>query len=81
MKGPLRARPLTFARRRFLEFIVAIVVLHTLAIAAYYLIDIPSAPQRHQKLYAWAWMVLTAVVVLGGLQRIKRARRLDRERG
>lgn len=81
MKGLPRARPLTIARRRFLEFIAAIVVLHTLAMAAYYLIDIPSAPQRHQKLYAWAWMVLTAVVVLVGLQRIRRARRLDRERG
>jgi Mg2+ and Co2+ transporter CorA len=69
------SRPLSPTRRRFLEFLVAIIILHTLAIAVYYGLDIPGAPERHQKLYAWGWMGLTAVVVLVGLQRIKRARR------
>ena len=72
------SRPLTPTRRRFLEFLVAIIVLHTLAIAVYYALDIPDAPARHQKLYAWGWMGLTAAVVLVGLQRIKRARRAAR---
>lgn len=68
-------RTVTPARRRFLQFLLAIVVLHVIAIAAYYLADIPSAPERHQKLYAWTWMGLTVAVVLVGIQRMKRARR------
>ena len=67
--------PLTPVRRRFLEFLIGVIVLHAIAIVAYHALDIPDAPQRHQKLYAWTWMGLTAVVVLAGLQRMKRARR------
>lgn len=66
------------ARRRFLEFIVAIGVLHAIAIAAYYLFDVPQAPLRQQRIYGWAWMALTVAVVVVGLQRIKRARRIVR---
>lgn len=66
------------ARRRFLEFIVAIGALHAIAIAAYYLADVPHAPLRQQRMFGWGWMGLTVAVVLVGLQRIKRARRSDR---
>ena len=61
-------------RRRFLEFLTAIAVLHAAAIAAYYLLDIQAAPPGRQRAYAWTWMGLTVVVVVVGLQRIKRAR-------
>lgn len=65
-------------RRRFLEFMLAIGVLHAVAIAGYYLLRIPAAPPREQRIYAWTWMAFTVAVVVVGLQRIKRARRSGR---
>ena len=48
---------------------------HGVAIAAYHLLDIPSASLRAQRVFAWVWMGATVVVVVVGLQAIKRARR------
>lgn len=69
---------MTLFRRRFLELFVSVVVLHTLAIGLYYAVDIPHAAARAQRIYGWLWMGLTVVVVLVGLQRLKRARRSAR---
>ncbi|MEX2178566.1 MAG: hypothetical protein WD801_07635 [Gemmatimonadaceae bacterium] len=68
-------RPLSLVRGRFLQFLGSVVVLHVIAIAAYYSLGIPRAAERLQKLYAWGWMGLTVVVVVVGIQRLKRARR------
>jgi hypothetical protein len=65
----------TPARRRFLELLVSVAVLHAVAIALYYALDIPLARTSAQRTFAWTWMGLTVVVVLIGVQRLKRARR------
>jgi hypothetical protein len=65
-------------RRRFLQLLVSVAVLHGVAIAGYYLLDIPRAPADRQRIYAWAWMAFTVAVVVVGLQRLKRARRSGR---
>lgn len=67
-------------RRRFLQFLVSVALLHVIAIALYYGLDMPGAPPRTQRAFAWGWMIVTVAVVLIGLQRIKRARRLPRSR-
>jgi hypothetical protein len=67
-------------RRRFLEFLVAVAVLHASAIALYYALGIARATPDRQRMYAWAWMGLTVLVIVVGLQRIKRARRAARMR-
>lgn len=70
----------TPTRRRFLQFIVSVAIVHVIAIALYYGLDLPAAPPRTQRLFAWGWMFVTVAVVLVGLQRLKRARRLPRSR-
>lgn len=62
------------ARRRFLQFLVSVAVLHAAAIALYYALDIAHAPSARQRIFAWVWMGATVVVIFVGLQRIKRAR-------
>jgi hypothetical protein len=62
-------------RRRFLEFLGSVVAVHVVAIALYYSLDLPHSPAREQRMFAWVWMGVTVLVVLVGLQRIKRARR------
>lgn len=64
----------TPTRRRFLQFLVSVAMVHVTAIAAYYGF-IVGAPARTRRTFAWAWMGVTVAVVLVGLQRIKRARR------
>lgn len=71
----------TPTRRRFLEFLVSVAIVHVIAIALYYGLDVATAPSRTQRAFAWAWMFVTVAVVLVGLQRLKRARRLPRARG
>jgi hypothetical protein len=65
-------------RRRFLELLVAIMTVHVVAIAAYYLFDLSLRPERVQRVFAWSWMGVTIGVILVGLQRLKRARRSGR---
>lgn len=65
----------TATRRRFLELLVSVVLVHTIAIALYYVLDLPGAPARTQRIFAWVWMGLTVAVVLVGVQRLKRSRR------
>ena len=66
--------PHSLARKRFRQFLVSVAVLHVAAIAGYYLLDVPGAPERLQRAYAWIWMGATVAVVVLGLQRLKRAR-------
>jgi hypothetical protein len=68
----------TPTRRRFLQFLVSVAMVHVIAIALYYGLDMPTAATRTQRVFAWAWMFVTVAVVLIGVQRIKRARRLPR---
>jgi hypothetical protein len=62
-------------RRRFLEFLVSVAAVHVVALALYYTLNLPHAPAREQRTFAWIWMGVTVIVVLVGLQRLKRARR------
>jgi hypothetical protein len=63
------------SRKRFLELLIGVAIVHGAAIALYYALDLPQRPERTQRYFAWSWMALTALVVLVGLQRLKRARR------
>jgi purine-cytosine permease-like protein len=67
------AQPTT--RRRFMELLVSVAVVHVMAIALYYALDVGNAPGRTQRIYAWIWMGVTVAVVLVGQQRLKRSRR------
>ena len=69
----------TPTRRRFLQFLVSVGVVHVTAIALYYAF-VAGSSARIQRIFAWAWMGVTVAVVLVGLQRIKRARRSTRSR-
>jgi hypothetical protein len=66
--------PITATRRRFLELLVSVAIVHAVAIALYYALDIPRTPAQSQRRFAWIWMGLTVVVVVIGVQRLKRAR-------
>jgi len=61
-------------RKRFREFVIAIVLLHIAALSLYYALGVPRSPTRQQRWFAWIWMGATILVVFVGLQRIKRAR-------
>ena len=63
-------------RRRFLEFLIAVVVLHGVAIALYYALGVPRQPMARQRMFGWVWIGATALVIFVGLSRVKRARRL-----
>ena len=65
-------------RQRFLEFLVAVALVHVVAIVIYYADDIPHASVGMQRTFAMIWMGLTVAVVLVGMQRITRERRRAR---
>ena len=66
---------MTPARRAMLQFAVAVALLHITAIILYYAFHVPEMAASRQRLFAWTWIGVTAVVVFGGLQRMKRARK------
>ena len=68
------------ARRRFLEFLLSVALVHVVAITLYYATDVAHAAPARQRMFAWVWMGATVAVVAVGLQRIKRARRRGRAR-
>ena len=72
---------LTLVRRRLLEFIAAVAVLHGIAIALYHGLDIERRSTATQQYYAWGWLALSAVVTLVGLRRFHRARRATNAAG
>ena len=67
--------PMSPTRRRFLQFLISVAVVHVVALTAYYGLGVDGWPEREQRMFAWGWMGATVAVVLIGLQRIKRARR------
>ena len=77
----MRLKQLSPVRRRFLEFLVAVVLVHVVAIALYYGLRVPQAATSTQRRFGWVWMAATVAVVIIGLQRIKRARRATRTSG
>ena len=62
-------------RRRFLEFLVAVTLVHVVALALYYGLGVSRMPTSTQRFFGWGWMAATVLAVIVGLQRIKRARR------
>jgi len=68
-------QPMSLTRRRFLQFLLSVAAIHVVAIGAYYTLGVGQRPERAQRMFAWVWMGATVVVILVGLQRIKRARR------
>jgi hypothetical protein len=70
-----RTQPLSPVRRRMIEFLVAVALLHGAAIAAYYALGVAALTSRAQRWYAWIWMSATIAVVFVGLHRVRRARR------
>ena len=62
-------------RRRFLEFLVAVTLVHVVALALYYGLGVSRMPTSTQRFFGWGWMAATVMVVIVGLQRLKRARR------
>ena len=64
-------------RSAVLRLAVSIVVLDAIAIATYYVADIPLRPTSVRYPFFVLWMVLTLLVVLTGLHRVRvvRARR------
>ena len=63
------------ARKRFLEFLVSVAALHIASMALYYGLDMAHSPAARQRMFAWTWRGTTVLVVVVGLQRLKRARR------
>ncbi len=61
-------------RSAVLRLVMRIVVLHAIAIAVYYLADIPLRPTSIRYPFFGAWILLTLAVVLPGLYRIRVAR-------
>lgn len=62
-------------RRRFLELVLAVVVVDAIVIGIWRALDIEHASQRDQFRFGVAWMVVTLVVVGIGLKRFHAARR------
>ena len=61
-------------RSAVLRLVLSIVVLDAVAIAIYYVAGIPRRPVSAQYLFLGVWLVLTLIVVLAGLQRVRAAR-------
>ena len=61
-------------RSAVLRLAISIVILDAIAIAIYYIADVPLRPPSVRYPFFAAWMVLTLAVVLTGLHRIRVAR-------
>jgi hypothetical protein len=61
-------------RSAVLRLAIGVVVLDAIAIAIYYLADIPLRPASIRYPFFATWMLLTLAVVLPGLHRIRIAR-------
>lgn len=62
-------------RKFLLQMVAAVVVLDIAAIGLYYGLHIQRTTPRTQAVFTGTWMVMTLVVVLVGLGRIRSARR------
>jgi hypothetical protein len=61
-------------RAAVLRLALSVTVLHAIAITIYYVADIPLRPPSIRYPFFGAWIVLTLIVVLQGLYRIRAAR-------
>ena len=61
-------------RRHLVIMVASVVVLDAVAIAVYYLADVPHMAVRTRQYYTFGWMILTLVVVLRGLRAIRAER-------
>lgn len=66
--------PSSALRSAVLRLAISVVVLDAIAIAIYYIADIPLRPPSVRYPFFGLWMLLTLVVVLTGLHRIRVAR-------
>jgi hypothetical protein len=66
--------PSPVLRAAVLRLVVSVIALDTVAIAVYYLADIPLQPASIRYPFFGAWILLTLAIVLSGLQRIRLAR-------
>ena len=62
-------------RKLLLQMVAAVVLLDVAAIALYYGLHIQRTAPRTQALFTGTWTVLTLIIVLVGLGRIRAARR------
>ena len=61
-------------RRAVLQLVMAVVLLDAVAMTVFYGAGIAHAPTRTRNLFLIAWSVVTAVVVLMLLRRVRRVR-------
>jgi hypothetical protein len=57
-----------------LRLVLGVIALDAVALAAYYLADVPHAAPRIRVFFTVAWTVLTALVVAVLLKRVRAAR-------
>ena len=62
-------------RKLLLQMVAAVVLLDVAAIGLYYGLHVQRTTPRTQALFTGVWTILTLVVVLTGLGRIRAARR------
>ena len=61
-------------RRATLHLVLSVIALDVVALAGYYLADLPHAAPRTRVSFTVVWMVLTALVVAVLLKRVRAAR-------
>lgn len=61
-------------RRHLIEMIALVVVLDAITIGIYYAVGMTSRAPRVQIAYTAVWTVLTLLIVLRGMNRVKAAR-------
>ena len=76
MNGPSPARPpLSPLRRELRNFSASVVALHVVALVVYAAAGIRGRPQSVQTMFGGVWTVLTVLLVVRGLLRVRAARR------
>lgn len=67
-------------RRRVFQLVGSIVVLDVIAIGAYQLAHVGATSARTQLIFSGTWLILTVLLVLLGLNRVRDARLRGRAR-
>jgi hypothetical protein len=61
-------------RREVLRLVVAVVLVDAAAIVVFFLAGLPEATPRARIVFAVVWTLVTLIVVLGGLARVRESR-------